>query len=519
VRSAAKVKTKTAAIKNLQNVSFPKPALRSSPLQPPGIFTIGLPFGKHSVCWWQAGILTSLPVLMKNLFSVAARRAAFFVALGGLWIGPACRTRANAIVEEPVPTVGAIPWGITHGPDGAYWFTEYEAGNIGRIDTNGIVTEYGIPSPASAPISITIGPDTNLWFAEAGYDHVGRVSTNTNGVVVTEFPLPFNLVETSITMGPDGRLWLLDFGNNSSTGQTTNGGVVAMTVTTNGITNATYYNTGLTVGSRPFAITSGPDGNLYFTESLAGKIARITTNGVITESPLLPQSSQPEGITTGPDGAIWFTLAAANELGRLDITTFTNFTLYPLPVNANGSGLADAPADITLGLDGNLYFTDPAGGAIGRVTVRGTNISVFEVFTPTTNAFPEHLATGAGSNIWFTEFVDELGGVADNIGELIQPAPLSLADQSHDEFCAGGQSEPESDQLVHCDQCADDQHQYKPQPVFRDAACHRQPTDEHVVFPVDGLARRLTRRISEIDFCVMRTLQSDGTSRATSFRP
>ena len=363
---------------------------------------------------------------MMNLFSAAARRAAIFLALGGLWVGPACRSLANAIVEAPVPTTGAIPWGITAGPDGAYWFTEYLVGYIGRIDTNGIVTEYGIPSVGSAPISITVGSDSNLWFAEAGYSQVGRISTNTNGVVITEFSLPFALMETSITTGPDGRLWLLDFGGSYAAGQTTNGGVVAMTVTTNGITNATYYNAGLSVASRPFAITSGPDGNLYFTESLNGRIARITTNGVITESPLLPTNSQPEGITTGPDGAIWFTLANSNELGRVDITTFTNLTLYALPVNTNGNGLLDSPADLTLGKDGNLYFTDPPGGAIGRVTVTGTNISVFEVFTPTTNAFPEHLATGDGSNIWFTEFVDEYAGASDNIGELIQPAPLNI---------------------------------------------------------------------------------------------
>jgi streptogramin lyase len=39
----------------------------------------------------------------------------------------------------------------------------------------------------------------------------------------------------------------------------------------------------LTQGAGPHAITSGPDGALWFTEDLAGKIGRITTSGAITE--------------------------------------------------------------------------------------------------------------------------------------------------------------------------------------------------------------------------------------------
>ena len=35
--------------------------------------------------------------------------------------------------------------------------------------------------------------------------------------------------------------------------------------------------------SNPYGITRGPDGNLWFTEALAGKIGRITPAGVITE--------------------------------------------------------------------------------------------------------------------------------------------------------------------------------------------------------------------------------------------
>ena len=61
----------------------------------------------------------------------------------------------------------------------------------------------------------------------------------------------------------------------------------------------------------------GPDGALWFTETLANTIGRITTAGVITEYPMTTASSSPFGITAGPDGALWFTEVGASKIGRI----------------------------------------------------------------------------------------------------------------------------------------------------------------------------------------------------------
>ena len=37
----------------------------------------------------------------------------------------------------PAPEQSSDPQGIASGPDGALWFTEYEANKIGRITTGG----------------------------------------------------------------------------------------------------------------------------------------------------------------------------------------------------------------------------------------------------------------------------------------------------------------------------------------------------------------------------------------------
>src|SRR2546430_2251650 len=70
-----------------------------------------------------------------------------------------------------------------------------------------------------------------------------------------------------------------------------------------------------TKSSFPVAITTGPDGNLWFTENEGGKIGRITTAGRITEFPMA--GSFPGGITAGPDGNLWFTLENGNAIGRI----------------------------------------------------------------------------------------------------------------------------------------------------------------------------------------------------------
>src|SRR5262249_50215099 len=103
-------------------------------------------------------------------------------------------------------------------------------------------------------------------------------------------------------------------------------------------------------GSVPLVITSGPDGNLWFTEYQAGRIARISTSGGITEFNLSNASSLPASITTGPDGNLWFTEYGAAEIGRITPTgTITEFPVLT----------ADSePADIKVGPDHDLWFTE-----------------------------------------------------------------------------------------------------------------------------------------------------------------
>jgi virginiamycin B lyase len=123
---------------------------------------------------------------------------------------------------------------------------------------------------------------------------------------------------------------------------------------------------------------------LWFTESAANNIGRITTAGAITEYPIPTPNSAASSIATGPDGALWFTEGGANQIGR--ITTAGAITEYA------GAG---GPAGIAAGPDGALWFTTITN--IGRITTSGV-ITEY----PTPNMFGNFpITAGSDGALWF----------------------------------------------------------------------------------------------------------------------
>lgn len=109
--------------------------------------------------------------------------------------------------------------------------------------------------------------------------------------------------------------------------------------------------------------------------------------GTVTEF-ALPAGSAPNGLTTGPDGNVWFTDQLSEQVGRITPTgTITEFSPPPM-VGMIGF--------ITTGSDGNLWFAKDA--QIGRVTPQG-QITEFPLATKSTDI----IIAGPGGYVWFTE--------------------------------------------------------------------------------------------------------------------
>jgi streptogramin lyase len=94
-------------------------------------------------------------------------------------------TTSGVITEFSIPTPSSVPGHITAGPDGNLWFTAstYDAhtgafigAEIGRITTTGSITEFPIATGESGLGGITAGPDGNVWFTEFRPGKIGRIT-------------------------------------------------------------------------------------------------------------------------------------------------------------------------------------------------------------------------------------------------------------------------------------------------------------------------------------------------------
>jgi streptogramin lyase len=215
-------------------------------------------------------------------------------------------------------------------------------------------------------------------FVENSTSKVGKITPTGS---ITEYTIPTSSsTPQGITTGPDGNLWFTEEGVNKIGKITTSGTITEYSIPTS--------------NSFPYFITSGPDGNVWFTEAGTSQIGKITTSGTITEYATPTSNSIPFGITSGPDGNLWFTEDSAAQIGK--ITPSGSITEYSTSTSNS------TPLGITSGPDGNLWFTEYGASKIGKITTSG---SITEYSTPSSISDPYFITLGADGNMWFfTEY-------------------------------------------------------------------------------------------------------------------
>jgi virginiamycin B lyase len=185
----------------------------------------------------------SRPLVASQTFAVPSRLAVATCIPSGL----------NA-----TPTPGSLPGGIVVGPDGAVWFYESGANQIGRITLDGSITEYPIPT-AGASLArqgfLATGPDGALWFSENAARRLGRITVDGS---ITDYPIS----DAAAAPAPPSA--------------------------------------GLALG----AMTTGTDGALWVTEGSASRLGRRASDGTWREIALAHPNSFPLGLIVGPDQAL-----------------------------------------------------------------------------------------------------------------------------------------------------------------------------------------------------------------------
>jgi virginiamycin B lyase len=121
--------------------------------------------------------------------------------------------QGQVIETIPLPTPTAVGAQIRLGPDNNMWFTENRGNNIGRINPTTLeLTEWPVPTPDAVPGGLTAAPDGALWFTEweASVSQIGRITTDG---VISEFPDGVaNSEPWDIAVGPGGTaVWWADW--------------------------------------------------------------------------------------------------------------------------------------------------------------------------------------------------------------------------------------------------------------------------------------------------------------------
>jgi streptogramin lyase len=254
----------------------------------------------------------------------------------------------------------------------------------GSLGSNAVAISLGANID---PTFITKGSDNNLWLTAPNAASIGKYNPSANTYV--QYRLPLGTGRGRIAPGSDGNLYAtVDVPNSSGYPdlfQVTTGGVItSFTAPT-----STNQNSG---------ITTGPDGNIWFAESSADKIAKFTIPGHAFTEYAVTANGNIGGVTKGQDGNIWYTEEAGSAIGR--ITTAGVHTDFPVTSGA-------FPTEICSGSDGNLWFTEQGSGKIGRMTTSG---ALTEFPVPSGNTFPYGITAGPDGNIWYTEQFGEYVG-------------------------------------------------------------------------------------------------------------
>jgi virginiamycin B lyase len=288
------------------------------------------------------------------------------------------------------------------------------------------ITEYGpllTSGISTQPTSITVGSNGNLWFTEDNGNQVGMINpfaaTNTPTNFSTGLPTHAGLDQ--ITSGPNGDVFFTE----------TNPSANAI-----GMIDPTQPNTqtiqnfgtsaGMTAVSGPTGVASA-GGDVWFIQSLSDQIGRLDpTTGKITEHPAPSGLISPNGLSRlnsrmvlGPDGNLWFT-----EYGAIGIFNPNTGTLVKEVTLPRGS--LEQPQGIALGPDGNVWYT---AGVLNAAESGFVSFAV-GVISATANPSTDHvlqevpiasatkpfgITSGPDNQIWFTVTSGSAAGTIDAI--------------------------------------------------------------------------------------------------------
>ena len=241
---------------------------------------------------------------------------------------------------------------------------------------------------------------------------LGAQSASADVGTISEYPVPGLSTPYGIASGPDGNIWFTDSGNAdgySKVGHMTTSGAITPSdvVGLPGTVNAN----GLAYGIAP-----GPDGNLWLGHrgTAVDKVpTTVSSPSDITEYPF---SGGVQELLAGPDSRMWLTSGGPGGTAQLGaMATDGTATTY------QNSSWTQGTNGITVGPDNNLWVG--LNDAIGVVSTSGALLHTYPM--PAANdSIIRSLALGPDGNVWFTLGIAM--GTAGGIGKITPTGTVTI---------------------------------------------------------------------------------------------
>jgi virginiamycin B lyase len=287
--------------------------------------------------------------------------------------------RSGAVSGWKLPVHLSGPRGIAVDATGMVWVAEQDKGAVDMFNGTQL-TRYPEDAAAGATGAFLVarGPGTSMWFTGYPSGVVGRVYPNS-------YMNTFNAIATTtlgIAMGPGGDMWITDFQ-----------GAQIVRIEQSG--PISRYDAAPPPGmtkSSPRDIVEGSDQNMWFTNTVADAIGKVSTGATptVTEYPV-GKGTQPRSIALAPDGSIWATLAH-RELAKIDEGTGSS-TIVKLPaVDENLNAIAVAQ-------DGTIWLTGE-GPWVYHVNADGSLIKKYKL--PSGAKYADEIAIDGQGIVWTT---------------------------------------------------------------------------------------------------------------------
>lgn len=198
---------------------------------------------------------------------------------------------------------------IAAAPDGSVWVTDSLNEGVHRFVGNQVFEATSAAPDCSFDGIIAPGPDGRMWCADnQDGDALKRIELD--GVTATALPMPDGFNVSAMAAGPGGAMW---YGRNSSGSFVfkPGDGVVGRMTPDGGVRE---WPVGDDVA--PTSLAAGPDGAMWFGSIGNDKaIGRIAPDGTVTLASLGVRRAN--GVAFGGDGALWFIDTNANRVTRV----------------------------------------------------------------------------------------------------------------------------------------------------------------------------------------------------------